>query len=132
MISLSPSLLLAVAAGGALGAVLRLIAQQTMASLIGLQFPWGTLLVNILGCGVIGLLTSYWTNSAVSVSPEIRAGLTVGVLGALTTFSAFSLDSITLYQSGEMMRAFYNVFFNLLLCLSATAFGVMAGARLAS
>lgn len=94
-------LLLAIAAGGAVGALGRhYVAGQAM-RLLGPGFPWGTLLVNVLGCFAMGLLVELFAR-AFNPGQELRAFLTVGVLGAFTTFSTFSLDVGLLHGRGEL------------------------------
>ena len=100
-------LVLAIALGGAIGAVGRHYVSVAMTLLVGHGFPWGTLTVNIAGSFLMGALIEtmalVWSPSA-----EMRALLTVGVLGAFTTFSTFSLDVATLYERGAALQlAFY-------------------------
>ena len=92
-------LVLAIALGGAIGAVGRHYVSIAMTLLLGHGFPWGTLFVNIAGSFLLGVLIE---SMALVWSPtvEMRALLTVGVLGAFTTFSTFSLDVATLYGRG--------------------------------
>ena len=131
MQAITPSLLIAIASGGAVGAVLRFLVQHYSTQLLGLTFPWGTLFVNVVGCGFIGIISSYWTHSDFAMSVELRGALVIGCLGAFTTFSAFSLDSLVLFQNGEIMRAAFNVIGTLVLCLIAVAIGSYFGTRLA-
>ena len=95
-------LVLAIALGGAIGAVGRHYVSVAMALLLGHGFPWGTLVVNIVGSFIMGALIEtmalVWSPTA-----EMRALLTVGVLGAFTTFSTFSLDVATLYERGATL-----------------------------
>jgi CrcB protein len=97
-------MILAVAAGGAVGSVLRHMVNVLALSWLGSAFPWGTLTVNIVGCFLMGVLVE--TSALLwSPSPELRAFIAVGFLGGLTTFSSFSLDVAVLYERGEMMLA---------------------------
>jgi CrcB protein len=121
--TLSPATLLLIALGGALGALARYFTQQTVALYTGLTFPWGTLLANVLGCLLIGLLSGYWMSHDYHLSEEIKALVVIGFLGAFTTFSAFSLDTLVLYQNGEILKAIANVFLNITVCLIAVAVG---------
>ena len=123
MINLSPMLLLAIAIGGALGAMSRYMIQQLFAIWFGAEFPWGTLVANVSGCLIIGLVIGIWTNSGTEISPEMRAFVTIGFLGAFTTFSAFSLDTITLMQNAAYLKATLNITYNLLACFAATYAG---------
>jgi len=94
-------LILAIAVGGAIGAVARHLVNVQAAALMGFGFPWGTLTVNILGSFLMGVLVE--TSALVwSADSAVRAMLAVGVLGAFTTFSTFSLDTIVLYERGQM------------------------------
>jgi len=131
MLQITPGLLLAIAAGGAVGALLRFFVQHYSVYLFGLTFPWGTLFVNILGCGIIGLVSGYWTTSGFEISLEMRGALVIGCLGAFTTFSAFSLDTMVLYQNGEMIKAALNVLATVTVCLIAVAAGSALGSRIA-
>lgn len=97
-------LLLAIAAGGAFGAVARHFVIHRVALLLGAEFPWGTLSVNVIGSFAIGVLIE---TLALAWSPpiELRAFLAVGVLGAFTTFSTFSMDVVLLYERGQLAAA---------------------------
>ena len=97
-------IVLAVAAGGALGAVARYYSAGFVGRLIGLDFPSGTLVVNILGSFLMGLFVEL-SALAWSPSPELRAMIAVGFLGAFTTFSTFSLDAVLLLQRGQVLSA---------------------------
>ncbi|MCR9072440.1 MAG: fluoride efflux transporter CrcB [Alphaproteobacteria bacterium] len=95
-------MLIAVALGGALGAVARYMTVGWIAHLVGHGFPWGTLAVNVIGSFAMGVLVEAGALK-VNLSAEMRAFLAVGVLGAFTTFSTFSLDVATLWERGEVM-----------------------------
>ncbi|MEQ8664608.1 MAG: fluoride efflux transporter CrcB [Rhodospirillales bacterium] len=101
---MSTKVLVAVAAGGALGAVARYAADSWIHHWVGHGFPWGTLAVNILGSFVLGAVIEL---SALQWSPGEagRAFLVIGVLGAFTTFSAFSLDAHILFVRGQAALA---------------------------
>ena len=98
------SQIVAIALGGALGSVGRFLFAGWVGRVLGVNFPWGTLAVNVVGGLVMGLLVGLMAQ-AWSVSPAIRAFLTVGVLGGFTTFSAFSLETVLLFQRGDMLAA---------------------------
>ncbi|TAV73882.1 fluoride efflux transporter CrcB [Rhizobium leguminosarum] len=91
---------LLVAAGGAIGSLLRYYVGQWALRLMGPAFPWGTLAVNIVGCFVIGVLAELIARKF-NASVELRLLLITGFLGGFTTFSAFSLDAISLFERGE-------------------------------
>ena len=102
--NISPAMILAVAAGGAMGAVARYLTGTAMAQLLGHGWPYGTFAVNMIGSLAMGMLIEamalVWSPSA-----EMRALLVTGVLGAFTTFSTFSLDAVTLWQRGDQEGA---------------------------
>ena len=99
---------LLVAAGGALGSVGRYFVagavERWLGAAIGIGFPYGTLAVNVIGSAALGLLVGLFT-SLFESTPEIRLFLVIGILGGFTTFSAFSLDTIALFEKGEVGRA---------------------------
>lgn len=101
---MSLNMLLSIAAGGALGAVCRYGVNSGAVSLFGHGFPWATLIVNILGSFMMGIFIALFAHIG-SPSQEMRAFLTVGILGAMTTFSTFSLDAVTLFERGDYLLA---------------------------
>ncbi len=113
--------LLAVALGGAIGASARFLISTGMHRLLGGSFPYGTLTVNILGSLLIGFLFSYFEQT---ISPLQKALLVTGMLGALTTFSTFSLETLLILQEGLYLKALLNMGLNLILCLGATMAGM--------
>ena len=117
--------LMAVALGGALGSVARHGVVAWAGDRLGLDFPWGTLIVNLIGSFAIGALAEAMT-LLWSPSPEIRAFLIVGILGGFTTYSAFSLDIFVLIERGAWIPALSYVLASLLLGLG----GLVAGLRL--
>jgi CrcB protein len=116
------TILLAVALGGALGASGRYVLSSTLQALLGEGFPWGTLGVNLLGSFLLGLLFAAVQREA--IPPEFQALLAVGVLGSFTTFSTFSLETLSLLQEGAWGRALIYAFGSLLLGLAGVALGV--------
>ena len=95
---------LAIALGGAAGALSRFGLMNLVASLLGNRLPWGTLLVNISGSLLIGVLYVL-VSEKMLLSADARALLMVGFLGAFTTFSTFSLDTMLLIQQGWLLQA---------------------------
>ncbi|QJE73184.1 fluoride efflux transporter CrcB [Aerophototrophica crusticola] len=118
-------MLLAIALGGAVGSVLRYLAITWVGQGLGAAFPYGTLAVNIVGSVVMGVLVQL---SALVWSPgaELRAFLTVGVLGGFTTFSSFSLDVALLAQRGEVASATIYVVLSVLLSVGGLFAGMWA------
>ena len=92
-----------VALGGALGALARYGISGWVYDRMGENFPWGTLIVNLVGCLALGMVIRWLQVSA--VSPEVRPFLTIGVLGAFTTFSTFSYETVAMLRDGEWWRA---------------------------
>jgi CrcB protein len=105
--------------GGGLGAAARHGVNRLALAWFGPSFPWGTLAVNVAGSFLMGLLAS----SLVDTSSQVRLFLATGVLGGFTTFSAFSLDALTLWQRGEPGAALAYIAASLILSLS----GIVAG-----
>ncbi len=118
-------LILAVAAGGAIGAVGRHYVGVYALKWLGAAFPYGTLTVNVVGSFLMGILIALigikW-----NIGNELRAFLTVGLLGGFTTFSAFSLDFATLVERGEIVSAVGYVVASVILALA----GIFAGMHL--
>jgi CrcB protein len=96
--------LLAVAGGGALGAVARYLMASGVQRLAGGAFPWGTLAVNIVGALLMGLIVEAAARFA-ALSGDLRLFLTTGVLGGFTTFSAFSLETALMIEKGDFVLA---------------------------
>lgn len=115
--------LLAIAAGGSIGAVMRFIVSTGIYSWLGRGFPYGTLVVNVLGSLLMGLLYELFLQR-LSVSPEVRAFLLVGFLGAFTTFSTFSIETVNLIEQGDLLKAMANVFVSVILCVLAAWIGL--------
>ena len=100
--------LVAVMLAGAAGAAARYGVDGLVSSRTGGQFPWGTFAVNVSGCLVIGFLSTALTERF-TVDPSLRMGLTVGFVGAYTTFSTWVFESAQLAQTGSLMIAALNV-----------------------
>jgi fluoride exporter len=116
--------LVLIACGGALGALLRFALSNGVAAVLGRAFPYGTLLVNVLGSLGIGMLYVLLTERVVG-GADWRALLVVGLLGAFTTFSTFSLETLKLLELGLLGRAVANVGLNVVLCLGACWIGLV-------
>jgi CrcB protein len=115
---------LAAAVGGALGAVSRYWLMLWIGSLAGTRFPWGTAVVNVLGSVVIGVLYVL-ISERMLLSEQWRGLLVVGYLGAFTTFSTFSLDTLLLLQDGRWLPALVYVAGSVLLCLAGAWLGML-------
>ena len=115
---------LAIAGGGALGALLRYWVSTAVHSLIGRDFPYGTLAVNVLGSLLMGFLY-IWLLERMPGGVAMRAFLLIGLLGAFTTFSTFSIETLNLMESGQLAKAVLNTLLSVVLCIFAAALGVM-------
>lgn len=117
---------IAIAAGGAIGALLRFWMSNGIYSLMGRTFPYGTLAVNVLGSLLMGFLYVLLVDK-LALGPQWRAALLIGLLGAFTTFSTFSIETLNLVEEGEAIKALLNVVLSVVLCLAAAWAGVLAG-----
>ena len=123
------SQVLAIAGGGALGALLRYWASTGVHTFTGRGFPYGTLTVNILGSLLMGFLYIWLLERAIG-NGAVRAFLLIGLLGAFTTFSTFSIETLNLMEGGEFVKAFVNVLLSVVLCVVAAALGVLMARQL--
>ncbi len=124
--------LLLVCLGGALGSGLRYLFGLLAARLLGLTFPFGTLGVNLLGSFLISLIIglSLSVGGSAPISPTLRLFLTTGVMGGLTTYSAFNHEVLTLLEDGAQPRALLYVAVTLLGCLAMGAWGLWLSRQL--
>ena len=118
------SQIMIVAAGGALGALMRYGVTLATQAGFGREFPYGTLSVNVIGSVLIGGLY-VWIVERGGLSDEWRLALMVGVLGAFTTFSSFSIETLQLMERGALSAALLNVLLNLILCLGGCWLGLL-------
>ncbi|MBK8157872.1 MAG: fluoride efflux transporter CrcB [Rhodospirillaceae bacterium] len=109
--------------GAGIGGALRHGVNMASARLLGVNFPWGTLTVNIVGSLAMGLLAGYFAFKG-EASQAWRLFLTTGILGGFTTFSAFSLDTAMLYERGAMMSLAVYVLASVLLSILAVFIGL--------
>jgi CrcB protein len=114
--------LLLVGAGGAVGSVLRYAMTVGIQRVAGSNFPWGTVIVNVLGSFAIGLLYVWLVERGENAA--LRALLMVGLLGGFTTFSSFSLETVTLMMQASYGRAALNVLLSVGLCVGGTMLGI--------
>jgi len=121
--------LFAIALGGAFGALGRYASSQWLYSVLGRSFPYGTLLVNVAGSLVMGILAVLLIERVVA-GPELRAFLMIGFLGSFTTFSTFSLETINLISSGEMIKAGVNMLLSVFVSVTACWMGMLLARQL--
>jgi fluoride exporter len=120
---------IAIASGGAIGALMRFWVSNWTYQVFGRNFPYGTLMVNVLGSLLMGFLF-IWLTERAAVSAEWRGIILVGFLGAFTTFSTFSIETFNLIQGGELGKAMLNILLSVVLCLAAAWIGVIAGRQI--
>ncbi|PKF61106.1 fluoride efflux transporter CrcB [Psychromonas sp. psych-6C06] len=113
-----------VAMGGAFGATLRYLIGLGMISLFGKGFPFATLAVNVLGSLIMGTIFQLVQQETITSSPWWPL-IGVGFLGALTTFSTFSMDNLLLIQQGDLLKAMLNVALNVVVCILAAYIGTL-------
>ena len=121
--------LLAIAVGGAFGAVGRFASSQWIYSLLGRSFPYGTLFVNFIGSFIMGFLAILLIER-IAAGPELRAFLLIGFLGSFTTFSTFSLETVHLFSNGESLKAFINMLLSVFVCVTACWLGMILGRQI--
>ncbi|HBA89427.1 MAG TPA: fluoride efflux transporter CrcB [Geobacter sp.] len=115
--------LLYIAVLGALGCICRYLLSGLVYKLLGTGFPYGTLVVNVVGAFLIGLVMEFSIRSAL-VPPALRIALTIGFLGGLTTFSTFSFETFRLLEEGALLMAILNVLVSVVCCLACTWVGI--------
>ena len=118
--------IISIAIGGAAGALCRYGMSNGVYLLLGRGFPYGTLAVNVLGSIIMGSCYVMMIER-MDVSPEWRAGITIGLLGAFTTFSTFSIETMNLIESGENIKAGLNILLSVSLCVSGCWLGMVLG-----
>lgn len=121
--------ILSIAAGGAIGALLRFWMSSGVYLLLGRSFPYGTLAVNVLGSFIMGLLYVFMLER-VELSAEWRAALVIGLLGAFTTFSTFSIETMNLIEAGDITKAGLNMFLSVSLCVAGCWLGMLLGRQM--
>ncbi len=120
-----------VAIGSALGGMSRYWLSGMVASAFGETFPWGTLIINVLGSLVIGFFATFsGPDGRIIVPSDTRIFVMVGICGGFTTFSSFSLQTLNLARDGEFLHAALNIILSVVLCLMSVWLGHIAAATL--
>jgi CrcB protein len=120
------SQLVYIAAGGATGALMRYWMSNGVYAILGRGFPYGTLTVNVVGSLLMGFCYVFMIER-MDVSVEWRAALMIGLLGAFTTFSTFSIETLNLLESGEQLKAALNILLSVTLCIIGCWLGMIVG-----
>ncbi len=118
-----------IAVFGAVGCLARYAVSGWVYALAGRALPWGTLVVNVAGSFLIGLIMEGSLRSTL-VSPDLRLGLTVGFLGGFTTFSTFSYETFRLLEEGSYLQAGANMLLSVVACVVCTALGILAARQM--
>jgi len=116
--------------GAVPGAISRYLVNQLMARWAGTAFPYGTLVVNIVGCLVIGVAGTVVTGRLVDRPEVVRLVVMVGFLGSLTTFSSFAWETHNLFNDGAWMRALVNIFLSVFAGIAGVRLGVLLTPKL--
>lgn len=122
--------LLLIFLGSGIGGITRYGFSNSIYYLLGREFPYGTLLVNITGSFLMGFAFTFLLERFDGYGPMLRSLLLVGFLGGYTTFSAFSIETVNLLEGGRFLMAGLNILSSVLVCLSATWLGLILGRQL--
>ena len=115
--------ILAIGLGGFLGAVMRYLISTQIGNWLGRDFPYGTLVVNVSGCLLLGIVYALF-HTKYTINDDLLYAIQLGFLGALTTYSTFSIETLLLLQNSEFGKAFINIFSSVILCIFAVWLGI--------
>ncbi len=116
--------------GAGIGGVFRYWISTSIQHLTDRQFPYGTLVVNISGSFLMGLLFILLVERLDGLAPHLRSFLLIGLLGGYTTFSSFSIETFNLFENGAWLSGLFNILLSVSLCIFATLLGVIGGRQL--
>ena len=116
--------------GAGIGGVFRYWISNGVYWFLGRSFPFGTLVVNVSGSFLMGLLFILILDRFEGIAPQLRSLVLIGFLGGYTTFSSFSLETLNLFESGAWLSALLNIVVSITLCIGLTWLGVLGGRQL--
>ena len=126
---ITSSQIIAIMMGGSLGALMRYLISTWVNTRIDANFPFGTLSVNVMGSFLMGFL-AVWLVEKLGLNPLLRLAIFVGFLGAFTTFSTFSMETLNLFEEGFVLRALLNMMINVTFTVLAVWLGAVLGKQL--
>lgn len=115
---------LIIGTGGFIGSVLRYWTSVNAYKIFGEKFPYGTFIVNVIGCLLIGFIAEISENRFL-ITPEVRTFLMIGFLGGYTTFSTFGYETFMLLQDKDYLTASLNIFLSVIVCLASVWIGAL-------
>jgi CrcB protein len=121
--------LLLIGIGGFLGANVRYLVSTWAAQQFGVEFPWGTMIINFTGSLLLAVFVA-WLTTHTAIDPRVRLFLAIGFFGAYTTFSTFAVESVTLFQTGNWFGALSNLLGTYVVCMLGAFAGFAVGSRL--
>lgn len=116
--------------GAGLGGVFRYWISNGTHLILGRQFPYGTLIVNATGCFLMGLLYVLILERFNGIGQQLRLLILIGFLGGYTTFSSFSIETLNLYENGDLLSASLNILLSIVVCIFLTWLGIIWGRQL--
>jgi CrcB protein len=116
--------------GAGVGGLFRYWISTLTYSFLGKSFPFGTLVVNISGCLLMGFLFILLVEKFDGLGPQLRSLLLIGFLGGYTTFSSFSIETMNLFENGQLLNGFLYIALSMSLCIMATWMGIILGRQL--
>lgn len=122
--------LILIGIGGGVGAICRFLLSRAIHLISGFTFPYGTLVINVLGSFLMALLSVLIIDRVAEWSTELRALLLIGLLGGFTTFSTFSYEVVDLWENGEELKMAFYLFLSILLCIGGAFGGLAIGRKL--
>jgi CrcB protein len=121
---------LLIGVGSGIGGISRYLLSAFVHQYVGRSFPYGTLIVNALGCLLMGFIFIILLERFDGMGDQLRAFFLIGFLGGFTTFSSFSIETLNLFENGQLISSFVNIMASIILCLVLTWIGMLLGRQL--